>query len=258
MYKNLVVDEFKDLKQFYCDERFHTRTFQEQRKHVLSLLGQGEGLVLEIGSGPAMLCLDITRLGYTYVAMDLVFDMLHAAKDNVSEHGGFGLIADVFNQPFKDNAFKSVVGMGVLEYVSDLQKVLDEIHRVSSTERSVIITVPHRSSPYRKSVYAWRHIKYIIKWLVSSPCTRIQGNVEQVLTPKEWREAAYNAGFTVVKDAYCYFRLIPEPFNSWIPTFAENIGAKLEILCKRGPLRMFGTQYVMKLVPHSGSRDDID
>lgn len=243
-----VAEDFKKLKDFYRDDRFNTRTFREQRKHVLSMLGKGKGLILEIGAGPAMLGTDITRLGYSYIALDLVKEMLLAAVDRLAACKSHGIVADIAEQPFQSGLFKSVIGMGVLEYVKDLDKALKEIFRVSGAGHSVIISVPHCSSPYRMSCYAWKRIKNTIKRLIYRPGSPIFGNVSQVLTARQWRRAMTKAGYKITADAYCNFRLIPEPMNSWFPRFSETVGAKLERFCENSsPFRAFGTQYIMKL-----------
>ena len=50
--------------------------------------------------------------------------------------------------PFKDNTFDEIICSHVLEHVSDLIKVMEELWRISKPGAKIIITVPHFSGYY--------------------------------------------------------------------------------------------------------------
>jgi ubiquinone/menaquinone biosynthesis C-methylase UbiE len=128
--RRAVVEEFQTLAGYYHQQRAFSHSFQAQRKMVLSLLGSGSGLVLDIGAGPALLQPNIVSLGYTYVGMDLVPEMLLLAKQRLSHCEGYGVVGNAEQLPFDDNSFTAVVAMGVLEYTEDLHQAISEIRRV--------------------------------------------------------------------------------------------------------------------------------
>jgi len=48
--------------------------------------------------------------------------------------------------PFKDNQFKEISCHHVLEHLSDLPPVMDELHRICASDGQIVIEVPHHSS----------------------------------------------------------------------------------------------------------------
>jgi len=58
---------------------------------------------------------------------------------------------DSFPYPFKDDTFEDILCSHVLEHVSDITKVMEEIYRISKDKAKVKIMVPYFASPN-----AWR------------------------------------------------------------------------------------------------------
>ncbi len=81
---------------------------------------------------------------------------------------GIDVVHDIekFPWPFKDNTFDVVYTSHVLEHVSDLNKTLKEIHRISKNNAEFIIRVPHFSSgvtyrdPTHKRVFSYFTMEY--------------------------------------------------------------------------------------------------
>jgi len=247
-----VVAEFRAATEYYHKERHLSRSFRAQSAKLLALLGQGSGVVLDIGAGPALLGPAIVSLGYDYIAMDMVLEMLRGASGILLEHRAAMVVADAEALPFADRSFAAVTAMGVLEYMSNLSQALVEINRVLAPGGVAIVTVPHGSAPYRRSCYAWRRLKAAAKRLLlrreGEPSASVSGTMKYVPTPRRWREEAAKAGFDVAADGFCNCQVLPEPLASLSPGFAQRLGAVMEPACLVRPMRALGTQYVMKLV----------
>ena len=48
--------------------------------------------------------------------------------------------------PFKDNQFKEIICHHVLEHLNDLTSVMDELHRICTSDGVIYIEVPHHTS----------------------------------------------------------------------------------------------------------------
>lgn len=53
--------------------------------------------------------------------------------------------------PFKDNRFKKVVCHHIVEHLSDIAIVMEELHRICSRDGEIYIEVPHHTSPFANS-----------------------------------------------------------------------------------------------------------
>lgn len=55
---------------------------------------------------------------------------------------------DVFPYPFNDNEFNEVVCSDVLEHLTDIPRVMKELHRITKADATIKIRSPHFSSAY--------------------------------------------------------------------------------------------------------------
>lgn len=53
-----------------------------------------------------------------------------------------------FPYPFEDNSFDEIVCFDILEHLTDIPMVMEEIYRISKKDAIVKIRTPHFSSPY--------------------------------------------------------------------------------------------------------------
>lgn len=73
---------------------------------------------------------------------------------------------DKFPYPFEDNTFDEVLAKSVLEHLGDLQKVMEELKRISKPNANIIIWVPHFESlgafvdPTHKNFFTYYSFDY--------------------------------------------------------------------------------------------------
>lgn len=99
--------------------------------------------VLDLGSG---LGYNLDTLHWHYsnlVAADISPNALSQSRTVHAEMKLTYLIADAQELPFKDNIFDVVVITEVLEHVPDMQKAIDECHRVLKREGYIYISTPN-------------------------------------------------------------------------------------------------------------------
>lgn len=74
-----------------------------------------------------------------------------------------------FPWPFKDNSFEHIISISTLEHLSNLIKVMEEIHRISKNNAIVEIRVPHFASlgafkdPTHKLFFSYYSFDYFTK-----------------------------------------------------------------------------------------------
>jgi len=79
---------------------------------------------------------------------------------NVDQHAfpGVHVVTD-FNKyplPFKDNTFDTIILKFTLSYVKEFFKFMEEMHRISTDEGIITITVPYYNSAYTAFPYTTR------------------------------------------------------------------------------------------------------
>jgi SAM-dependent methyltransferase len=118
---------------------------------------QGE-LILEAGSGAGR----FTRLMAEAGAHLVTFDYSSAVDANVQNNGSYENVAfmqcDIFDMPFRENAFDRVFCHGVLQHTPDPGAAFGHLSRVLRRGGRMSIDVYHRDGRIRpwKSKYLWR------------------------------------------------------------------------------------------------------
>jgi ubiquinone/menaquinone biosynthesis C-methylase UbiE len=98
--------------------------------------------ILDIGCGTGVITEDIALLTKgTITGIDIDEKSLFLAQKQVSELGVNLVKADAMDLPFKNNTFDLVVFCGVLMYVKDKQKAVNEMARVTRKGGTVLATL---------------------------------------------------------------------------------------------------------------------
>ena len=104
--------------------------------------------VCEAGSGPAHDSLIFAENGAEITAVDISVNAIKNAKQIYSQLGYpiKTFIADIRELPFKDNNFDLVWNAGTLEHFenSDLEKIFEEMIRVTKEGGTVMVFVPNK------------------------------------------------------------------------------------------------------------------
>jgi len=119
---------------------------QGERSKLLSHLIEGQK-VLQIGCGNGDLTLEIARLGFDVVGVDISKTRVQQAielakKENLDAKAQF-MVMDATSLEFPDNSFDTVLIVEVLEHVRDFRKLLEEAVRVVRNGGRIIVSVPN-------------------------------------------------------------------------------------------------------------------
>jgi len=111
------------------------------RQSLISFLGKGAGLTLDVGCGEGRVSRELTALGYQVTAVDAVAELVEAAKDASSAHEY--VVADAADLPFEDGRFSLVVAYNMLMDVEDVPATLKEIRRVMRPDGKLMVSLVH-------------------------------------------------------------------------------------------------------------------
>lgn len=107
---------------------------------ILDLLGVGQGMCLDIGSGTGHYYATIVATGRTPVEVDLSADQLRVAQ---AKSLNLLVQADAARLPFRDQSFETVLAAWVSSDVDDFAAVLREVHRVLRHGGAVVFLGVH-------------------------------------------------------------------------------------------------------------------
>jgi len=97
-----------------------------------------KGLFIEAGSGTSQTLSRLKKEGRMLFSVDIALTPLIDAKN---ENIDGAVCADILNLPFKDNSIDGIWNLGVMEhfYINDINKILNEFHRVLKARSKIIL-----------------------------------------------------------------------------------------------------------------------
>jgi ubiquinone/menaquinone biosynthesis C-methylase UbiE len=127
-------------------------SFRARRSKAHALLGQGPlGDLLDVGGASGVYFDALKSQVASYHILDVSPLMISQAQ-NINSGGVplFCHLASAYNLPFLDEHFDTVLAMGVLEYLNQPWKALEEMARVAKPGGVILVSYPNVQSPMRR------------------------------------------------------------------------------------------------------------
>lgn len=248
--KKLVGDffhsEVNDYKKEFYESNY--RTFMSVRLQrfleEVDLLNLENCTVLDAGCGPGYLTLAFLERGFKTTALDSSPEMLRLTNELISnqnlETSIFELVeGNIEELPFDDNHFDLIASAGVIEYLENDEKVLNEFNRVLKPNGFLILSSTNKLSPIGylepiiemiKRVNVTRNIcNWFLTRLGGTP-VRPRDFVVRKHSMAEFRANTTLARFNVRNEGYFYGLPWPHPFDRVFPKSTSFLGTKIEYL----------------------------
>ena len=211
-----------------------------------------ESLILDVGCGPGMLSGDLAKKGYKGFGLDTSDMMIRLSKDlfrQLKKEDWNFLVGDVEETQFSKNTFDCVIASGVIEYMDEDLKMLNEMRRILKPGGYLIINITNKlgySTSLNFLTNLIKRIPYIMN-LLSVIRRRIlkseYGADNLGFTPRKhflftFKKSLRVSGFKVKKNIFHHFSVLPAPFSILTQGILGNIDTKLDFLGKT-PLKIF-------------------
>jgi ubiquinone/menaquinone biosynthesis C-methylase UbiE len=145
-----AIAEMADARrfnEFMGGNRFRQQEYRQLARHAVELGVPAVGKVLDLGTGPGFVAIEVARLlkgtDCQVVGMDLSQAMLTIAAENAAKEGLNGILAwregDAKAMPFGDSEFDLIVCNDSLHHWEDPLPVFDEIARVLKRDGKCIV-----------------------------------------------------------------------------------------------------------------------
>lgn len=158
-YKKNIADGFSKESEFWkviydptqdgIDHTFSSEMIRRKEK-VIQLFNEyrsSEHLkVLDAGCGAGVFMRDLMNTGHDVCGIDHSLGMLSTAREilgDVSNSSSLLCNADIENLPFHDCSFDAVICVGVLSYLKEDKKSLDQLYRVVKPDGYLILSIPN-------------------------------------------------------------------------------------------------------------------
>lgn len=244
------ISFFNDTSSSYLAEYDKVTTdghsFRSRREKVLECVPPTKnGAALDVACGPGILLHGLRAKGYAVTGVDAAPEMIERSRELFAREPGISLqVANTYQLPFPDGSFDVVTALGLLEYLDREDAALIEMIRVTKQGGLLVLTYPNKLSPWR----IWNRLFLSLYRLMrpSIKLTRASGHplVHREYTEREVLKMIQDAALRVEEISYYNFKLIPYPFDQWLPRLTVWQSRLFEYSMPRF-LRTIGTGFIV-------------
>jgi ubiquinone/menaquinone biosynthesis C-methylase UbiE len=246
-----IIDHFGSIAKFYSgnyhDDSPTSHLFSTRLKRVFELTGNiCDKKIIDVGCGPGMTAEGILAKGGKFFGVDLSNEMLLECVQIFDSLGTLNLsLSNIKRLPFPKASFDVIICLGVLEYVPELDMVLQELYRILKKDGVLIVSMQNKLSPYRlwdRHVYRSDFVNQMRKRIWGS---RSELLLERPNSFQKFQNLLLNNHFTVKDYLYYNFNLWLRPLDRLFPKLSVFTSQRLEFLC-RSKLGVLGTGFIVK------------
>lgn len=205
--------------------------------------------VIDVGCGTGEMLEVLDKYKFKAFGLDVSLKMLEAIANSVIGHKLPLINGEIEALPFKDESFDGLICAGVIEYLNEDEKALQEIARILKPGGFAIITLSNRLSPARllepmAHSLLGQKIKRWLKRVLFKKQTMLYPPFRTHI-PRSFDKKAKGTGLELVEYNFFHFSPVPWPLNRVVPRFYVNTGLKMEKLSK-SKLGSLGRGYIGK------------
>lgn len=175
---SLPVDLFFEREAPQWSSRYLSRTYQERRNLVLSIIAEdlskrkntgAECTALDFGCGAGVLVEDLSRMGIKATGVDRSPSMIEAARSRLGSscNAELELLGQGLNEggAYRLRAYNLILCLSVLEFVASPGEIIAHLADLLAVGGLLILTVPNRSSYFRRLERFGFHHPMVSRWL---------------------------------------------------------------------------------------------
>lgn len=121
----------------------HKEENRRLHQQILKMVPHDAAVVLDVGCGGAWLAKALIPKGKTVLSMDISTTNPMRAVQEVPAPRHFGLVADVYSLPVRDNSVDCIVASEIIEHVEDPGRFIACLYRVLKPGGTLIVTTPY-------------------------------------------------------------------------------------------------------------------
>jgi ubiquinone/menaquinone biosynthesis C-methylase UbiE len=243
----------KYKEDYYLRSKIHPKWIRHQRilQLVKEFIPKRDSLILDVGCGPGFLACDLAKQGYQGFGIDISDSMINLSKDNLKDKGWNFSVRDVEQTRFEENKFDCIIASGVIEYMNEDLKMLQELQRILKPGGYLIINVTNifgYSTSLNSLTNLVKRIPFIMGLLsiIRKQSLKSEHGADNLgFSPRKhfvsnFKKSLNVSGFRIRKNISHHFSILPAPFSTLTESIFGNIDAKLDFLGNT-PLKIFSS-----------------
>ena len=205
--------------------------------------------ILDLGCGSGEITLSLAKLGYSGDALDNSKSMLAICKKKLLNYNWNFYTAEAQETKLTDNTYDLIIASGLIEYYPNDAILMKEINRLLKRNGYLIINVSNKYGYTTCLNTLTYHFKqnFIFRF-IKSRLFNLSYGVVNFHTRKhsiiKFKKMLKELNFSIEKEKYIGFTLLPSPFLTLFSFITKNIDKKLENL-SNSRLKYFGTSFVV-------------
>lgn len=214
-------------------------SFRVRREKVLALIPE-KANVVDIASGPGIMIPGLRAKHCRITCVDAAPEMIARTKEEFP--GVRALVGDAYSLPFQNGEFDIATAMGLIEYLEHEDMFLKEAERILKKDGLLIVTFPNYWSPWRVFNRLALAVASLLRKILRK---EKRGSVtHHEYTLARAKQMLSEHGFVPERTIYYNFKLIPYPFDTWLPRITLIQSKLFEPLYKT-LLCFFGTGFIV-------------
>jgi ubiquinone/menaquinone biosynthesis C-methylase UbiE len=161
MNEKMLFDDWSERYDSWFTTPIGKLVRQTEGELVNGLLDSQQGeFIFDAGCGTGVFTLDFLSTGASVVGLDISRPMLEVAIEKAAHYTFSSVQGDMLYLPFKDQIFDKTVSITALEFISDAQKAVDELFRVTRPGGWVVVGTLNSLSPWaaRRKAKTEKHV----------------------------------------------------------------------------------------------------
>jgi ubiquinone/menaquinone biosynthesis C-methylase UbiE len=147
--KTQLFDDWPDRYEKWFTTPIGSLVKRVEWELINDLLSPGPGeFILDAGCGTGVFTLDMISRGARVIGLDLSLSMIRRARQKGRTSQLRILAADILRLPFPENSFDKTVSITALEFISDAQKAIKELFRVTRKGGILVVATLNSLSPW--------------------------------------------------------------------------------------------------------------
>lgn len=250
------VEEYDSLH-YGADRSFMSERLERMIEVVAALPLPPGASALEAGCGPGHLLVALVAAGLRTCGIDTSSQMLGAAVERLADRGrgnaAYLALADLQQLPFPDDCFDLVCTAGVVEYLDDDVRPLEELSRVLRPGGYLLYPITNAWSPVlcggsllealKRRPRVLRTLNRWCAWLGRPPIRPRHFRV-RAQSPARTRRLVTRLALEITRERYFHFLPLPHPLDHLLPRFSAAVGRRMDRLA-RTPLALLAEGYLL-------------
>jgi len=143
-YKEHYQQDAIDFDYFQVRDSGTEHSERRVREFIFAQAPKNPKRILDVGCGKAWVAEMFCPTAGEVISMDISYTNVGKALEKYPFKNHFGVVADAFNLPFRENSFDCIVASEIIEHVVHPDKFIENLIRILKPGGILLVTTPYK------------------------------------------------------------------------------------------------------------------